>query len=212
MNQAVPEPAARTCRAAVPPPVRKGAHALPGDLGRLVVLVSDPRQGDPTRAGITPGRFTASSTAGSGGPEGVATMMDVPGHGADAGQPRAAGGVGDGPCRSIPLPRASNPCDLAGFVVDGLTDPPIRPGQGAVVDTRDGLLDTTVDEIRRGAPDPQAMIRSARGGRRRSRTGSAPPGASRRSPAAPASARWSVRSAVEARRLRSHPSPPHEET
>ncbi len=196
VDRAVLEPVARAYRAVVPPPVRTGVHNFLGNLRSPVVLVNDLLQGNRERAEITLGRLMINSTVGLAGLIDVAAMIGVPGHSEDFGQTLAVWGMGEGPYLFIPLLGPSNPRDLAGFVVDVLTNPFTWVGQGAAVDslntarlvisgvdTREELLDT-VDEIRRTSLDPYATIRSGSRQRRQAEienragpAGVAPPGA-----------------------------------
>lgn len=173
VDQAVLEPVARAYRAAVPQPVRTGVRNVLGNLHSPVILANDLLQGNRRRAEITLGRFMINSTVGLAGLIDVASMIGVPGHAEDLGQTLAVWGVGEGPYLFIPILGPSNPRDLAGFLVDVVSNPFNWFGQGAavealnyaragvtVIDTREALLDT-VEDVRRTSLDPYATIRSA---------------------------------------------------
>ncbi|WP_376089526.1 VacJ family lipoprotein [Roseomonas sp. CCTCC AB2023176] len=174
IDRAVLRPVAQGYRAVVPAPVRTGVRNVLSNLRSPVILVNDALQGETQRFGNTLGRFLLNTTLGVGGIFDVAKELGLPPHTEDFGQTLAVYGVGEGPYLFLPLIGPSNPRDIVGFVAGILADPltwltfgnsqvantwSYVRGGATVVDTREGLLDTT-DDVQRSSLDPYATIRS----------------------------------------------------
>lgn len=173
VNYAVDElflkPVAGWYYTALPNPVQDGVRNVLRNLSSPVILANDLFQGNANRAQTTAARFLINSMLGLLGLIDVATELGLVYHDEDFGQTLAVAGVDEGPYLVLPLLGPSNPRDLTGRVVDFFLDPfgYIVPGDTFgytrrglyAVDTRARNLDT-VEEIRAGAIDYYATIRS----------------------------------------------------
>lgn len=150
-----------------------GVRNALNNLRTPVVLANDLFQGEIDRAGTTIGRFFVNSTIGLADLFDVASEIGLAYHDEDFGQTLAVWGSGEGPYLVLPLLGPSNPRDATGRVVDQFLDPItylawshdwiqtanfVRAGVD-VVDTRARNL-KTLDEIKAGAIDYYATIRS----------------------------------------------------
>ncbi len=165
-------PVAKTYRALLPAPARKGVYNLLHNLKSPVIFGNDVMQGEGKRAGNTLLRFVVNSTLGIGGLFDVATRLGIESHDEDFGQTLAVHGVGEGFYLVLPIFGPSSPRDGIGLAVDILIDPIfwilrsenlnyvnyIRTGvEGLDVYARN--LDE-IDELKRTSLDYYAALRS----------------------------------------------------
>jgi phospholipid-binding lipoprotein MlaA len=156
----------------LPTPVEHGVHNVLVNLDAPLVFANDLLQGNDKRAGITAKRFLINSTLGVAGIFDVASKFGLKYHDTDFGITFAVWGSGEGPYVFLPVLGPSNPRDLTGLAVTAVADPwsylfaaydvqylsYVRAGLYAV-DLRARNLDT-LDQIRKGAIDYYATIRS----------------------------------------------------
>lgn len=116
-------PVAKTYRAVLPAPARKGVYNLLHNLKSPVIFGNDVMQGEGKRAGNTLLRFVVNSTLGIGGLFDVATRMGIESHDEDFGQTLASHGVGEGFYLVLPIFGPSSPRDGIGMAVDIVMDP-----------------------------------------------------------------------------------------
>jgi phospholipid-binding lipoprotein MlaA len=116
-------PIAKTYRAVLPAPARKGVYNILHNLKSPVIFGNDVMQGEGKRAGNTLLRFLVNSTLGIGGLIDVATRMGIESHDEDFGQTLAVHGAGEGFYLVLPIFGPSNPRDGIGVAVDILIDP-----------------------------------------------------------------------------------------
>ncbi len=116
-------PVAKTYRAVLPAPARKGVYNLLHNLRSPVIFGNDVMQGEGKRAGNTLLRFVLNTTLGIGGLFDVATRLGVESHDEDFGQTLATHGVGEGFYLVLPIFGPSSPRDGIGLAVDILIDP-----------------------------------------------------------------------------------------
>ena len=155
----------------LPAPAERGVHNFVTNLNSPVIFANDLMQGNVHNAGVTAKRFLINSTVGVGGILDVAADFDLKHHDVDFGETLAIWGTGEGPYLVVPLLGPSNPRDLAGFGVDAAIDPwgYLLPGHlqylnytragVQAVDIRARNLET-LEQIRKGALDYYATIRS----------------------------------------------------
>lgn len=172
VNYAVDElllkPVAGWYYVALPNPVQDRIRLVLRNVSTPVVLANDLFQGETERAGDTVMRFLINSTFGVLGIFDVATDWGYPYHDEDFGQTLAVHDVGEGAYMMLPVVGPTNPRDLTGRIVDIFLDPltyvaPTATGIGRAgvsgIDARARNL-KTLDEIRKGAVDYYATIRS----------------------------------------------------
>ncbi len=116
-------PVAKTYRAVLPAPARKGVYNVLHNLKSPVIFGNDVMQGEGKRAGNTLLRFVVNSTLGIGGLFDVATRLGIESHDEDFGQTLAVHGVGEGFYLVLPIFGPSSPRDGIGLAVDILIDP-----------------------------------------------------------------------------------------
>ena len=116
-------PVAKTYRALLPAPARKGVYNLLHNLKSPVIFGNDVMQGEGKRAGNTLLRFVVNSTLGIGGLFDVATRLGIESHDEDFGQTLAVHGIGEGFYLVLPIFGPSSPRDGIGLAVDILIDP-----------------------------------------------------------------------------------------
>ncbi len=116
-------PVAKTYRAVLPAPARKGVYNVLHNLRSPVIFGNDVMQGEGKRAGNTLLRFVVNSTLGIGGLFDVATRMGIESHDEDFGQTLAVHGIGEGFYLVLPIFGPSSPRDGIGLAVDILIDP-----------------------------------------------------------------------------------------
>jgi len=170
LDELVVKPLAGWYYTALPNFVQDRVRDFLRHLATPVVLINDLLQGETERAGVTWTRFFLNTTLGVGGLFDVAAEAGLPYHDEDFGQTLAVAGAGEGPYLMLPLLGPSNPRDLIGRVVDSFLDPTryvggdiadlsfVRSGAEGI-DLRARNLET-LDEIREGAIDYYATIRS----------------------------------------------------
>jgi phospholipid-binding lipoprotein MlaA len=172
MDELVLKPFAGWYYILLPNFAQDGVRNALNNLRTPVILGNDLLQGDLDRAGITVARFFINSTLGIAGLFDVASKFGLIYHDEDFGQTLAVWGTGEGPYLVLPLLGPSNPRDATGRGVDMAMDPLtwilpmydlgylgyIRAGVDAV-DLRARNL-KTLDEIKQGAIDYYATIRS----------------------------------------------------
>ncbi len=115
-------PVAKTYRAVLPAPARKGVYNLLHNLKSPGIFGNDVMQGEGKRAGNTLLRFVVNSTLGIGGLFDVATRMGIESHDEDFGQTLAVHGIGEGFYLVLPIFGPSSPRDGIGLAVDILID------------------------------------------------------------------------------------------
>ena len=173
-------PVAKTYRAVLPAPARKGVYNVLHNLKSPVIFGNDVMQGEGKRAGNTLLRFVVNSTLGIGGLFDVATRMGIESHDEDFGQTLAVHGIGEGFYLVLPIFGPSSPRDGIGLAVDILIDPIfwilrsenlnyvnyIRTGvEGVDIYARN--LDQ-IEELKRSSLDYYAALRSTYRQNRRS--------------------------------------------
>ena len=163
------KPIAKTYRLVTPSFVRTGVSNFIFNLKTPVTVANDLLQGEPTRATESVGRFMFNTILGVGGLVDVGGMLGMPErHTEDFGQTLAVYGVGSGPYIMVPFLGASNPRDLAGYVVDFAFDPLtfIAPTDLSLARTGTDLVSLrernieTVDELERTSIDFYAATRT----------------------------------------------------
>ena len=123
VDRSVLQPAARTYRTVVPPPMQQSVHDFLRNLDAPVTFANDVLQGQIGLAANTLGRFVVNTTIGVGGMFDVASRMGIPYHENDLGITLANWGFPEGPYVMVPVLGPSNPRDLIGEVGDGFADP-----------------------------------------------------------------------------------------
>lgn len=116
-------PLAKTYRAVLPAPARKGVYNALHNLRSPVILANDILQGEGKRAGETLLRFLVNSTLGLAGFMDVATRLGIESHDEDFGQTLAVAGSGEGFYLMLPFFGPSSPRDGIGLGVDLVIDP-----------------------------------------------------------------------------------------
>jgi phospholipid-binding lipoprotein MlaA len=172
LDRALIRPTATFYHHAVPTPARAGVHNVLYNLGEPVTFLNNVLQARPRKASHTAVRFVVNSTVG------ILGLIDVTG---DAGMQREPSGFADtlgrygfghGAYIFIPVFGPSSVRDLAGRIVDVVTDPmtlvkydgraAVQAGRtiGGGLDRR-VASDEALKDVDRTATDPYATIRSA---------------------------------------------------
>ncbi|MGE0044157.1 MAG: VacJ family lipoprotein [Hyphomonadaceae bacterium] len=174
IDMAVLEPAARGYRSVAPTPVRSGISNFLRNLRGPQIFANDVLQGQPSRAGVTAGRFVINSTLGFLGFFDPASRMGLERHTEDFGQTLGVWGVPPGPYMFIPLFGPTNVRDTIGAVVNLALDPinylefdgdtefmVFRTGMSAL-SARESVIEA-IDNVRESSIDPYVTIRSTYG-------------------------------------------------
>lgn len=171
VDKALVVPLASGYRTVVPGPYRTGISNALENLSEPQTFLNNLLQGEMKAAGHTLTRFVINSTIGLGGLFDVTTAGDMPRRKEDFGQTLAVWGADSGSYIVLPLFGPSNTRDVAGRVVDTLTDPvnlvagftPALARRGVeLVDNRSELIEQT-DELERTAVDLYATVKALYG-------------------------------------------------
>lgn len=168
VDAVVLRPVATVYDTVVPPPAQRGVTNFLRNLYMPLVFANQLLQGDWRGAEVAFNRFFLNTTLGLGGFIDIAAYDDLTYEPEDFGQTLAVWGVGEGPYLVLPIFGPSNPRDALGLVADTAADPfRIAAADGynyaragaVIVDERQQTLDTT-EELKRGAVDYYATVRS----------------------------------------------------
>lgn len=173
LDRALLEPLARSYRAAVPAPVRTGAHNVLTNLKTPLTIGNNLLQGDLSGAGDATVRGVVNTLIGVGGIFDVAGAEGIADESEDFGQTLAVWGVGHGPYIVPPVMPGASLRDHVGNAVDSYVDPVrlwlhntdedgwmIGRALFSLLDTRTRLIDAIAD-LRLSTIDPYASMRSA---------------------------------------------------
>lgn len=185
VDKALVVPLARGYRTVVPGPLRQGVSNAMENLSEPQTFLNNLLQGEMKAAGHTFARFVINSTIGLGGLFDITTAGDMPRTKEDFGQTLAVWGAESGSYIMLPLFGPSNTRDVAGRVVDTLTDPvnlvagftPAMVRRGVeLTDNRSELLEQS-EELERTAVDLYATVKALYGQGRshQIRNGAEPP-------------------------------------
>lgn len=167
VDRAALEPVAKGYRSVTSQDVRTGVRNALDNLGAPNQFLNSVLQGDAEAAFGSFWRFAINTTLGLGGLVDVASQAGLQVEEKDFGQTLGMYGVESGPYIVVPLLGPSNPRDLVGEVVDGVTNPfnylaapaTVAIRVSDVVTQREKLLDT-IAQIRETSFDPYSTIRS----------------------------------------------------
>ncbi|WP_439546816.1 MlaA family lipoprotein [Sandarakinorhabdus sp.] len=182
LDRFVLRPTTQAYRTVVPPPVRTMVTNAYGNYGEPANFANSVLQGKLAQAFRTLDRFILNSTLGMAGIADVATDLGRPREPEDFGQTLARWGVKSGPYLVLPLFGPSTLRDGIATPVDFVVDPAdfirnawLSPGwdvrigmaAGRIINFRNALVDTGVDQLLADSLDDYALARSAYLQRRR---------------------------------------------